>query len=145
MTALEQIISFTGKEFKESRSPFMHWFKPIVIKAEEGKLELQYSIRTEWLNPLGNLHDGITAAIIDNTIGATVITLNDPDFFSTINTSIDYLSSAKGNEKIIAKTHIIKEGKLLISLKCEIWNSNKTRLIALGTSNLFRTVAKIKQ
>jgi acyl-coenzyme A thioesterase 13 len=134
--------SFTGKAFTESPSPFMRWLNPIIISAESGALTFEYQIRGEWLNPAGGLHGGITAAIIDDVIGATMFSLNEPYFYTTINNAIDYFSSAKAHETIIATTRIIKKGKQFINAECEIWNSERSRLIAKGNSNLFKTEIK---
>ncbi len=117
----------------------MRWLNPIIISAEEGRIEFQYTVRTEWLNPMGNLHGGVTAAIIDDVIGATMFSLNEKTFIVTVNNSIDYFSGAKENDNIVAETKIIKRGKQFINTQCEIWNADKTRLIARGTSNLFKT------
>ncbi|MFA6152111.1 MAG: PaaI family thioesterase [Chitinophagaceae bacterium] len=142
MTALEKLKSFTGNEFTESPSPFMRWLNPKIISAEFGVLEFEYLIRSEWINPAGNLHGGVTAAIMDDVIGATIFSLNEPNFYTTINNVIDYFSSAKSGERIIAITKIIKKGKQFINAQCEIWNSDKSRIIASGTSNLFKTETK---
>ena len=133
------MISFTGKEFSASPSPFMRWLKPVVRSAEPGALEFEYRIREEWLNPIGNLHGGVTAAIIDDVLGATMFSLEEPFFYTTINNAIDYFSTAKAGEILIAKTRILKRGKQFINAECEIWNAEKTRLIAKGYSNLFKT------
>lgn len=69
MDKLEILKTFIGKEFSGSPSPFMRWLNPTVISAEEGHLEFQYTVRQEWLNPMGNLHGGVTAAIFDDIIG----------------------------------------------------------------------------
>lgn len=139
MNKLAVLKNFIGKEFTESPSPFMRWLNPIVVSAEEGRIEFQYTVRTEWLNPMGNLHGGVTAAIIDDVIGATMFSLNEKTFIVTVNNSIDYFSAAKENDIIVAETKIIKRGKQFINAQCEIWNADKTRLIARGTSNLFKT------
>lgn len=138
MNKLEVLQTFIGKEFTASPSPFMKWLNPIVLVAEEGKIEFQYTVREEWLNPMRNLHGGVTAAIIDDVIGATMFSLNENNFIVTINNTIDYFSAAKENDKIIAETKIIKRGKQFVHAECEIWNEDKTRLIARGTSNLFK-------
>ncbi|RKS96368.1 PaaI family thioesterase [Chryseobacterium defluvii] len=138
MDRLAQLQQFIGKEFDQSPSPFMKWLNPIVISAEEGHLEFQYIVRPEWLNPIGNLHGGVTAAIIDDIIGATMFSLNEKSFITTINNVIDYFSTAKENDIIVAETKIIKRGKQFVNAHCEIWNADKTRLIARGTSNLFK-------
>ncbi|MBP0905053.1 PaaI family thioesterase [Mariniflexile gromovii] len=139
MNKLDYIKSFKGKSFDRSPSPLMRWLNPTVLKANTGSLEFQYQIRPEWLNPVGNLHGGITSAIIDDVLGATMFTLDDPFFFTTINNVIDYFSIAKPNEVIIAETSIIKYGKKFINAQCSIWNKDKSRLIAKGYSNLYKT------
>lgn len=142
MDRLEQLKLYIGKEFTTSPSPFMRWLNPIVLSVEEGHLEFEYTIRPEWLNPIGNLHGGVTAAIIDDVLGATMFSLNELSFFTTINNVIDYFATAKNGEKIIAETRITKRGKQFINAQCEIWNADKSRLIAKGISNLFKTEVK---
>ncbi len=142
MDRLEQLKSFIGKEFTASPSPFMLWLRPIVLSAEKGHLEFEYRIRKEWLNPIGNLHGGVTAAIIDDVLGATMFSLNEQSFFTTINNVIDYFAIAKEGEKIVAETSIVKQGKRFINAQCNIWNKNKSRLLARGTSNLFKIELK---
>lgn len=138
MDKLQIIKSFTGKEFTASPSPFMRWLNPVVISAEEGEIAFRYTVRKEWLNPMGNLHGGVTAAIMDDIIGATMFSLNEKTFIVTVNNTIDYFSTAKENDNIVAETKIIKRGKQFVNAQCEIWNADKTRLIARGTSNLFK-------
>src|SRR5690554_8212567 len=95
MDRLEQLQSFIGKEFTASPSSFMRWLNPMVLSAEEGHLEFEYTVRAEWINPRGNLHGGITSTIIDDIIGSTMFTPQDDAFYTTIDNSVDYLSSAK--------------------------------------------------
>lgn len=142
MSPLETLQSFIGKEFSASPSPFMLWLKPVVRDVDAGALQFEYRIRAEWLNPIGNLHGGVTAAIIDDVLGATMFSLNEAYFYTTINNVIDYFSAAQSGETIIAKTHIIKKGKQFINAECEIWNAEETRMIAKGYSNLFKTEIK---
>lgn len=47
MNRLEQIQSFIGKEFTASPTSFMRWLNPMVLSAEEGHLEFEYTIRAE--------------------------------------------------------------------------------------------------
>ena len=138
MDKLKILQSFIGKEFTASPSPFMRWLNPVIISAEEGQIEFQYTVREEWLNPMGNLHGGVTAAIMDDIIGATMFSLNEKNFIVTVNNAIDYFSTAKENDIIVAETKIIKRGKQFVNAQCEIWNSDKSRIIARGTSNLFK-------
>lgn len=139
---LTTLQSFIGKEFIASASPLMLWLKPIVLSAESGKLSFEYIVRKEMTNPMGSLHGGISAAIIDDIIGATIFSLNEDFFYTTINNVIDYYAPANEADKIIAETCILKKGKQIINAQCELWNANKTKLLARGYSNLLKTNLK---
>jgi acyl-coenzyme A thioesterase 13 len=139
LSHLEQLQSFIGKEFTASPSPFMHWLNPVVLSAEEGKLAFKYIIRKEMTNPMGTLHGGVTAAIVDDIIGATMFSFGEPVFYTTINNVIDYFAPAKEADVIIAETIIIKKGRQIVNAQCEIWNDDKSRMIARGYSNMLKT------
>lgn len=133
---------FIGKEVSGSPSPFMNWLKPVILKVEEGSLEFQYTIRNEMTNPFGTLHGGVTAAIIDDAMGATLIAYGEPVFHVTINLSVDYFLPAKEGDIIIAETQVVKKGRQIVNIHCNVWNENKTKLIAKGYSNLIKTEIK---
>ncbi len=140
--AIEFLKVQVGKEVTNSPSPLMRWLNPVILSAEPGGISFEYTVRKEWLNPIGALHGGITAAIIDDAIGAAVFSFDEPFFYSTINNAIDYFGMAREGHKIIAKTLVIKKGKQLINAECEVWNSDQTRLLAKGYSNLLKTEIK---
>jgi acyl-coenzyme A thioesterase 13 len=142
VNSLESLKTFIGKEFTASPSPFMLWLKPVVLAAEKGKLSFRYMVRREWINSMGILHGGVTAGIIDDVVGATVSSLNEDFFYTTLNNVIDYFAPAKENDMLIADTQIVKKGKQIINVQCELWNADKTRLIARGYSNLLNTHQK---
>jgi acyl-coenzyme A thioesterase 13 len=139
LSHLRQLQEFIGKEFTASPSPFMHWLNPVVLSAEEGKLSFKYIIRKEMTNPMGTLHGGVTAAIIDDVIGATMFSFGEPVFYTTISNVIDYFAPSKEGDVIIAETSILKKGKQIVNAQCEIWNEDKSRMIARGYSNMLRT------
>lgn len=128
--------SFTGRELEGSPSNYMNWLKPTVISAEHGVLVFSYIIRKEMTNPYGILHGGVTAGIIDDLIGATVYSLGLNDKYTTVNNSIDYFAPAKEGDLIVAQTAIVKKGRSIINLQCEIFLPEKKRLIAKGYSNM---------
>ena len=140
--ALEFLKLQIGKEAIHSPSPLMRWMNPIILSVEEGKLSFQYTIRKEMTNPLGAIHGGISAAIIDDMIGAALYSFGEEHYYSTINNSIDYFSPALENEIIIADSMILKKGRQLVNAQCEIWNSDRSRMLAKGCSNLIKTSIK---
>lgn len=128
--------SLIGKEITQSPSHFMNWLKPTLLNAEKGELYCSYIIRKEMTNPYGILHGGITAGIIDDLIGATVYILGLKDRYTTVNNNIDYFAPAKEGDEITAKTSIVKQGRAIINLQCEVYLLSKNRLIAKGYSNM---------
>jgi acyl-coenzyme A thioesterase 13 len=138
-TRLQVLQDHIDREFTASPSPFMLWMRPIVLAAEEGTVTFKYLIREEMSNPIKSLHGGVTAAIADDCIGATMFSLNEDSFYTTINLVVDYFAPAYVGDTILAKTLIIKKGRQMVNAQCEIWNASETRLIARATSNLFKT------
>lgn len=136
---LEVLQSFLGKEFTGSPSPFSKWLKPVVLAAEKGMISFQFTVRHDMTNPMGGLHGGVTAAIIDDVIGATLFSYNEEHFYTTLNNVVDYFAPAREGDIIIADTQVIKKGKQVVNVQCEVWNEGKNRLIARGYSNLLKT------
>lgn len=139
---LEFLKQQIGTSAEKSTSPLMRWLNPTLISVEEGKLSFQYIVRKEMTNPIGTLHGGTTAAIIDDAIGAAVYSYGESHFYSTINIAVDYFGPAFENDTIISEALVIKKGNQLINAQCEIWNADKTRLLAKGYSNLIKTERK---
>lgn len=138
-TRLQVLQDHLDREFTASPSPFMLWMKPIVVVAEPGTVTFKYIVREEMSNPIKSLHGGVTAAIADDCIGATLFSLDEEHFYTTINLNVDYFAPAHVGDTILAKTLIIKKGRQFVNVQCEIWNEAQTRLIARAYSNLFKT------
>jgi acyl-coenzyme A thioesterase 13 len=141
-TPLEIMRGNIGKEFSGSPSPFTHWLKPMILGADTGSVSFRFRVRQDMINPIGTLHGGVTAAIMDDVIGAAVYTLNEDHFFTTINNVVDYFVPAKEDDVIIANAQVVKKGRQIINAQCELWNEDQSRLLARGYSNLLRTDIK---
>ncbi|MFS4416793.1 PaaI family thioesterase [Maribacter sp. 2307ULW6-5] len=128
-----------GKNATDSISPLMRWLNPTLIEAEEGHLVFSHTVREEMTNPMHILHGGITAAIMDDAIGATVYSLNNSNAYTTVNLAVDYFSTAKAGDTLLAEAEIVKKGKQIMNAQCTVWNHDKSRIIAKGHSNLIRT------
>jgi acyl-coenzyme A thioesterase 13 len=68
--------------------------------------------------------------------------LNEQHYYTTINNVIDYFAVARQGETIIADTSIVRKGKQMANVQCEIWNENRTKLLAKGSSNLLQINVK---
>lgn len=131
-----------GSEITTSPSAFMNWLRPEMRKVEQGTLEFAYKVRPEMTNPFGTLHGGVIAAMMDDAIGATLIAFEEPFFYVSINLNVDYFASAEVAETVIAETSVNKKGKTVVNAQCELWNADKSKLLAKGYTNLIKTEPK---
>lgn len=136
---LAYLKASVGKEVPNSPSPLMRWLNPKILRVEEGYLEFSYVVNEDMTNPLKILHGGTTAALIDEIVGATVFTLDKSHVYTTVNLAVDYFSRAEIGDIIIGIGSIIKVGDKIINAQCEVWNEDKSRMIARGYSNLIKS------
>lgn len=135
---IDFLRSQIGAGSKNSPSPLMRWLNPDILSVEEGAMTLRYTVREEMTNPMGRLHGGISAAIIDDAIGCTMYAYGHPPGFTTISNYIDYLLPAKLGDRILARTRIVKMGSRIVNARCELLDEGGQGLIAKGVSNLIK-------
>ena len=128
-----------GKSSSEmSPSPFGRWLNGTLIAVEEGSLTAEFIVRTDMCNPGGIMHGGVATSIMDDLIGMTVFSTGNQTFYSTVNLSVDFLFAAKPNEKLTAKSKIVRMGKKIAHAEGEIRNE-AGQIIAKCTTNLVAT------
>jgi uncharacterized protein (TIGR00369 family) len=140
---LEYFISNIGKNSAEmSPSALGRWLNGKLIAVEEGSLTVEFVVRKEMTNPGKILHGGVSASMMDDVIGMTVFSLGRENFYSTINLSVDYLLPAKVGDVVYVKSKVIRAGKTVINMECEVRN-NEHKIVAKCTSNLVTTGIKM--
>lgn len=137
-TNIKKLQQLIGKDTESYGSPVTKWLNPILTSDNEKGLAFKYHIRHEMTNPFGKLHGGISALIIDDVIGVTMIAFNENFICVTVNNSIDYKGAVDDGENIIAETSIIENENRIITVQCEIWDTDKSKLIAKGISKLLK-------
>ena len=130
-----------GQFASNSPSGVSKWLNGTLLDVEEGKIKVELVVREDMLNPAGTLHGGMAALIMDEVIGMTVFSLHNENFYTSINLAVDFLKTAKIGEVIIAQTQVVRHGRNIVNVKCEITNS-EGRIISNGLSNLIRTENK---
>lgn len=131
------MLANINQPMTESPSPVGRWFRPVLREVGEGGLAADYTLRPEMLNPVGLLHGGMIAAMMDDIIGATIFALGRPDFYTTVDLSVDYFASASEGEVVTARTRLVKPGRQVIYAECDLFNA-EGRLLARGRTNLMR-------
>jgi uncharacterized protein (TIGR00369 family) len=138
---LKWMQSRIGQELHDSPSPLSRWLRGRLVRAEEGELTVQFMVREEMTNPMGILHGGMVAAIMDDIIGSTVFSLHHEYFYTSVNLNVDFLSSAKAGSTVTAHARIIRQGRNIIHAECHIYG-DEGKLLAKGSSNLLVTQIK---
>lgn len=136
---LDLLRNLIGQEaMKDNPSPFGKWLNGKLLEAEEGKLKLSFTVRKEFTNPLGIIHGGVLAGIIDESIGMTSYSLGLQDVFVALNLNVDFLRPAFLGEELFVSSEVIRSGKTLLHLDCVILNK-KGKIIAKASSNMVKT------
>ncbi len=131
--------TFKGKNLKDFPvPPFSKWLDGKIIKAQYGKIELEFEVRPEMANPTGLLHGGMQCALMDDTIGMTTATLGFEGFPISIDFHVDYLGKVKVGENVRVIGKIMREGRNIIHVIGEIYDL-EGNLISTGNSNLLKT------
>lgn len=135
---VEFFQSFIGKDQLPTPSPVGQWLNGKLLAAEEGMLSFEFEVRKEMTNPMGILHGGISALMIDEVIGATVHTLNRDVFYTSVNLAVDFLKSVPAGASVTVTATIIRAGKTIVNAECKVCN-DKGDVLTKGMSNLVRT------
>ena len=134
---LSYLQSIIGQEFVKSPSPYGRWLRGKILDAQSGKLTMGYEVREEMLNPVGILHGGVISGMMDECMGLTTFGLNLPDFYSSVNISIDFLSSARLGENLVLETNVVRQGRNIIHITCTLKNA-LGKLLAKGSTNMLK-------
>ncbi len=139
---IEFLKNQIGKDKWQYDYPLMDWLKAKVIEVEEGEVKFQFIVESYMLNPIGILHGGITATMLDEVMGAASFTLGRPTGFATINMNVDYLKPAKAGDKVFGIGKVLRAGKTILHIESKIVDA-EDRVLAKATANMIATSAKI--
>ena len=120
---------FVGRPMDEHFSPVAKWLNGILLSIEEGAMEVEYHVRADMCNPMGTLHGGIAATILDDIVGTMVYALGREFGFTSVNLNCDFLNPAVVGDVLIAKSAIIRAGKNIIHVEGRLVNA-QGRIIA---------------
>ncbi len=124
-----------GQDSKNSPSAAGRFLNGVLKEVDAGRLVMEYTIHKEMINPVGGLHGGMTALIMDELIGATVFSLHTEYLYTSINLSVDFLRPAKLGDVITATATVVRKGRKVINVDCIIHHQNG-KVLAKGTSNM---------
>lgn len=79
-----------------------------VVSVEHGKVVFQASADERHLNPLGGVHGGFSATVMDSVTGCAVHTVLDPGVgYGTVDLNIKMLKAIPKNKTLVAEGKVI--------------------------------------
>jgi uncharacterized protein (TIGR00369 family) len=138
---IQQIRENLGQPMSEYLPGFGAWLNGAVTAvSEDGHIELAFEVRENMLNPMGAIHGGAVAAIIDEVLGFQIFLKSDPDAaYVSMTMNVDFLKAAKVGDIITGFPKVIRIGKRTANVRCVLQNQHG-QLVAQGVSNFMRIV-----
>lgn len=132
-----QSFKIKNPEFKETiieklkGQHFMHFIGFDLTEIKAGKIVGEMELKKDHLQQFGYVHGGVTATLMDITMGFAAYTLMPKGFgVVTANLSIDFLNPGEGNS-IKAIGEVEKVGSKLVFCSAKIFtykNGQKTQI-----------------
>ena len=132
---------FEGKKVTEALSPTGNWMEFTLDSIEKGKATVSLNVKKDMTNPYGNIHGGMMAVVMDETIGWAVVSLDTANHYTSLNLNVDFLYAIKEGDRLKAVSEVIRVGKKIIHVECRVYDS-KGALAGKATSNLIVTGMK---
>lgn len=117
------------------------------IEISEERSAFEMPVAQAAFNPSGNLHGGAIATLVDVTAG-TAAAIGSTTFEPGKNTLVTadmhlrYLGRATG-ETIVAEAHVVRSGRQLVVVDCEVRDRDTGKLIA--TADFSSMVVSLRQ
>ncbi|MCS6883944.1 MAG: PaaI family thioesterase [Acidobacteriota bacterium] len=133
---LQLLKANLGQKPSEDAPPFTRWLDGKLREILSDGLVVDFVVRREMTNPLGILHGGLHAAILDEVIGMTVFGLVDAYPTVSVNLTVDYLGQARIGDTVTARSRILRDGKQIVHAECSLYKGDS--LISRASSNLIK-------
>lgn len=104
------------------------WLGGTIRHVGDGTITLEVTIRPEMCNPVGTLHGGMHAAILDEVIGMTAAAMGNETHFVTMGYTTDILRPAVAGEVVTAVAQVVKPGRKAIHLTAVLYNAQGKEL-----------------
>jgi len=136
---IKQIRENLGQPMSEYLPGFGAWLNGAITAINEtADIEITFKVRENMLNPMGAIHGGAVAAIIDEVLGSQIFLKSDKEAnYVSMTMNIDFLKAAKVGDMITGIPEIIRVGRRTANLRCMLQNQ-KGELIAQGVANFMR-------
>ncbi len=106
------------------------------VSGEEGRAVIAVNPSDFHLNPVGTIHGGMAATMLDSVIGCAVhTTLPAGGFYSTIEIKVTYLRALTAESgRVLCEGRVLHRGKRIAMAEASMTDEETGKLIAHATS-----------
>jgi uncharacterized protein (TIGR00369 family) len=139
---LEAFQAFIGQDMNNSPSPLGRFLNGKLIDIKMGSLTVSFTVRADLTNPMGTLHGGAAAAMMDDIVGVMVFAMGREYAYTSVNLNCDFLSAARIGDVLTAQSYVVRAGKNVIHCEAKITNA-EGKIIAKCSTNMIQTGVKM--
>lgn len=134
---LDWLADQIGRPISEGPSPLGKWLNGTLTGVTDTSLTATFLVRPDMCNPMGTLHGGVAASMMDDLLGATVFAVSNGGVYASVNLNVDYLEAVPQGQTVSVRTELIRSGSRIMHLNCYLYDA-AGRLAAKAASNLMR-------
>ncbi len=104
-----------------------------LVELTPGRLKLVMEVREELVTPVGAVHGGVMAGLVDHALGVVLYPLMKPaQWAATTEFKLNYLAAVKKGE-LVAESRVVSLGRRSAVVRCEVTNDGRLACVAQGT------------
>lgn len=115
-------------------APIAHLFGMEMVEVEEGRVVFAATPRAEHYNPIGSVHGGFAATLLDSVMGCAVqTTLPAGSGYTTLELSINYVRPMSADTgRVRAEGTIVHGGRRMATAEGRLVSEESGKLLAHG-------------
>jgi acyl-CoA thioesterase len=107
----------------------------MLSRVEAGEVDAVLETRSDMTNPMGSVHGGIAATLLDTVMGCAVHTVLDPgESYTTTDLHVHYVRGVQPGRTIVATGTILHRGRRFATAEGRVVDDHG-RLVAHGTTS----------
>ena len=139
----EQAPAMTGLEFLRAivagelpKAPIQDLLCFELVEAEEGRAVFSLEPGEQHYNPIGSVHGGVVATLLDSAMGAAVhSTLPQGSGYATLEVKFNLVRAITADTgRVIAEGKVIHAGRAVATVEATVRSAEGDKLLAHGTS-----------
>jgi len=114
------------------------WLGGKLVAVQGHSMTVEFVVRLDMTNPMGTLHGGAVAAIMDDTVGMMVFSLGREFAYTSVNLNCDFLNTARIGDTLTAHAQVIRAGRNVIHCECRVMHPDG-KVVAKCATNMIQT------